>query len=428
MKRSFLFVVVLVLVCAAASAQISLSGEASTGLSIFPVFPYTSDRFESPVNQDNLSGIQDIALDTDVTFRLDAGREAGTFTLWLAVSPYELSRLLLSSPSTDPLAETLLLSDPAALSVLRANIAWYIGRSFILRLGRQSMFTGYGYGWNPMDFATTAKDPFDPEAELRGVDALSLQFYLGNLFALKLAGVFRFEDFSASADFGDLQAGAELTASFPLLELKLSGYYAFDESSAEYAPVPAIGSGFMLDVAGVGIYGEGALFWGGRTPVPLSVASSSPVRKDELLGSGLLGLQYTFASELQLIAEYFYNGEGYSLEERRLFNDRLLDTYGSEKYGEHVANYRPGYFARHYLLLNLGYPIYPWNMNTELSAYYSPDSAAFGIVPSVELEISGFLSVRCSYTGMFSLQEDRYNEAGFSPLKHILELQLTCFF
>jgi hypothetical protein len=428
MKRSFLFVLSLVMVCTAASAQIDLSGEANTYLSVFPAIPYTSDRFESPVNIDNISGIQDIALDSDVTFRLGAGREVGTFTLWLAVNPYQMSQLLLSSPSTDPLAETLLLSDPAALSVLRANIAWYIGQSFILRLGRQSMFTGYGYGWNPMDFANTAKDPFDPEAELRGVDALSLEFYLGNVFSLKLAGIFRTGESIAWADYKDLHVDAELTGSFPLLEVKLSGYYDHDDSTGEDAFVPALGSGFMLDVAGVGIYGEGALLWGGRIPVPLSVASSSPVRKDELLCSGLLGLQYTFASELQLVAEYFYNGEGYSLEERKLFNDRLLDTYGSEKYGEHVANYRPGYFARHYLLLNLGYPIYPWNTNTELSAYYSPDSAALGIVPSVELEISGSLSVRCSYTGMFSLQEDRYNEARFSPLKHILELQLTCFF
>lgn len=209
-----------------------------------------------------------------MTFRLEAGREAGTFTLWLAVNPYQMSRLLLSSASTEPFAGTLLLSDPAALSVLRANIAWYIGQSFILRLGRQSMFTGYGYGWNPMDFANTAKDPFDPEAELRGVDALSLQFYLGNSFSLKLAGIFRSGESIAQADYEDLQVDAELTASFPLPELKLSGYYDHDETSGEDAFVPALGAGFMLDVAGVGVYGEGALLWGGRTQVPLSIASS----------------------------------------------------------------------------------------------------------------------------------------------------------
>ena len=152
------------------------------------------------------------------------------------------------------------------------------------------------------------------------------------------------------------------------------------------------------------------------------------MRKDDLLGSALLGLQYTFSSELQLIAEYFYNGEGYSLEERKLFNDRLLDPFAPDIYGEHVANYRPGYFARHYLLLNLGYPIYPWKTNLELSAYYSPDSGALGIMPSLELEVSGSFSVRSSYMGMFSMLADQYDEAWFSPFKHILELRLTCYF
>ena len=271
MKRSLLFVVVLVLVCAAASAQIDLSGEANSCLSIFPAFPYTSDRFDSPVNPENITGIQDVALNADATFRLDAGREAGALTLWLAVNPYEMSRLLQAAASADPLAEYLLLSDPAALSVLRANIAWYIGQSFVLRLGRQSMLSGYGYGWNPMDFASTVKDPFDPEAELRGVDALSLQFFLGNIFALKLSGILRFDELIAGDDFEDLQVGAELTASFPLLELKLSGYYDHDDTPGEDAYVPALGAGFMLDLAGAGIYGEGALLWGGRAPIALSL-------------------------------------------------------------------------------------------------------------------------------------------------------------
>jgi hypothetical protein len=424
MKRLSLFLLPLVLIGAVAGAEISLSGEANTYLNVFPAFPYTSSRFDSPVNPGNISGIQDVALDTDVTFRLGAGQAASALTLWLAVNPFEMSRLLQAAASADPLAEGLLPSDPAALSVLRANIAWYIGQSFVLRLGRQSMLTGYGYGWNPMDFANTLKDPFDPEAELRGVDALSLQLYLGNLFALKLAGIFRFDGLVAGADYKDMQAGAELTASFPLLELKVSGYYDYDDTAGEDASVPALGAGFMLDVAGVGIYGEGALLWGGRTPVPVAVPLSAPERKEELLASWLLGVEYTFASELRLIAEYFYNGEGYSLQERKLYNERLADN----NFAEHVANYRRGYFARHYLLLNLGYPIYPWNTNVELSTYYSPDSGAVGVMPSIELEVSGSMSVRAGYMGLISLQENRYDEAWFSPFKHIVELRLTYFF
>jgi hypothetical protein len=433
MKGLSFFVLLLVMIGAVAGAQISLSGEANAYLNVFPAFPYTSSRFDSPLNPGNISGIQDVALDTDVTFRLEAGRETGTLTLWLAVDPYRMGQLLLAAASGDPVQQEtvaggLSVSDPAALSVLRANIAWYIGQAFVLRLGRQSMLTGYGYGWNPMDFANTAKDPFDPEAELRGVDALSLQFYLGNLFALKLSGIFRLDSFMTGADYQDLQVGAELTVSFPMLELKLSGYYDHDDIAGEDAFVPAVGAGFMFDLSGVGIYGEGALLWGGRVPAPIGV--SMVERRDDLLACGLFGVEYTFASELRLIAEYFYNGEGYSLQERELYKESLEDQYLLSSYipGEYAAIYRPGYFAKHYLLLNLGYPIYPWNTSVELSTYYSPDSSTLGIMPSAELEVSGSLSVRGGYMGMFSLQENRYDEAWFSPFKHVVELRLTYYF
>ena len=184
----------------------------------------------------------------------------------------------------------------------------------------------------------------------------------------------------------------------------------------------------MLDVAGVGIYGEGALLWGGRMPVAVGVSNIE--RPEEPLVSGLLGLGYTFASELQLIIEYFYNGEGYSRRERELYKDSLEDQFPVPGYisGEYLSMYRPGYFARHYLLLNLGYPIYPWNTNVELSAYYSPDSGALGLMPSLELEVSGSLSARAGYMGMFSLLDDQYDEAWFSPFKHIVELRLTYYF
>lgn len=423
MKRLSLFFVLLVLVGGVLGAQISLSGQADAYLDILPAMPSTSSRLDTLVDSGSAYGFQDVCLNTDVTFRLEAGQEAGAFTLWLAVNPYEMSQLLLAAASGDPL-----LSDPAALSVLRANIAWYIGQALVLRIGRQSMLTGYGYGWNPMDFANTVKDPFDPEAELRGVDALSLQFYLGNLFALKLSGIIRFDDFTKGADFKDLQAAAELTASFPVFELKLSGYYDYDSTVGEDAFVPALGAGFMLDLAGVGVYGEGALLRGGRVPAPVGLSVNEV--KDEILASGLLGLEYTFASELRLIAEYFYNSEGYSRQERELYNQSLEDEFVSSTTipGAYLAMYRPGYFARHYLLLNLGYPIYPWKTNLELSTFYSPDSGALGVMPSLELEVSGSLSVRASYRGMFSMMADQYDEAWFSPFNHVVELRLTYYF
>jgi len=433
MKFLSSFFILLVLVGAAAGAEITLSGQADAYLDLLPAMPSTSSRLDTLVDSGSAYGFQDVCLNTDVTFRLEAGQEAGAFTLWLAVNPYEMSQLLLAAASGNPpleqtVAGALLLSDPAALSIFRANIAWYIGQALVLRLGRQSLLTGYGYGWNPMDFASPVKDPLDPEAELRGVDALSLQFYLGNVFALKLSGIVRFDDFISGADFEDLQAAVELTASFPVFELKLSGYYDYDSTVDEDAFVPALGAGLMLDLAGVGVYGEGALLRGGRVPVPVGVSANEV--KDEVLASGLLGLEYTFASELRLIAEYFYNGEGYSRQERELYNQSLEDQFASSSTipAAYLAMYRPGTFARHYLLLNLGYPIYPWKTNLELSAFYSPDSGALGIMPSLELEVSGSLSVRGTYMGMFSLAADHYDEAWFSPFNHFIELRLTYFF
>ncbi len=432
MKRLLLSVVPFVLICGVLSAQITFSGKAEVSLEVFPAFPYTSDRFDSPVNPANSFGIHDVALDTDLTLKLGAGEETGTLTLWLAVNPYDLAQLLLAAATDTPqetaVYEGLLVSDPAALSILRANVAWYIGQALVLRLGRQSILTGYGYGWNPMDFANTVKDPFDPQAELRGVDALSLQIYLGNLLSLKLAGLLRSEEFTGGVDYKNLQVAAELSASFPALEVRLSGYYDHDSVQGEDPFVPALGAGFMLDLAGVGIYGEGALLWGSRASVPEAVSSFK--RKQDLLFSGLLGLEYTFTSELRVIAEYFYNGEGYSRSQRKLYKESLEDQFITLTYipGEYLSMYRPGYFSRHYLLVNLGYPIYAWNTNTELSAYFSPDSWALGVMPAVELEVSGSLSIRASYMAMISLREEQYDEAWLSPLKHIVELRATHFY
>ncbi|MBA7651504.1 hypothetical protein ES703_59323 [subsurface metagenome] len=69
------------------------------------------------------------------------------------------------------------------------------------------MLTEYGYGWNPINFANPLKDPFDSDQELKGVDALTIRYYLGNLFTIKLAGIYREELFTNGVDYSNLQAG-----------------------------------------------------------------------------------------------------------------------------------------------------------------------------------------------------------------------------
>ena len=90
---------------------------------------------------------------------------------------------------------------------------------------------------------------------------------------------------------------------------------------------------------------------------------------------------------------------------------------------DYLLMYRPGYFAKHYLLLNLDLPLYDLNTDINLSCMYSPDSWAFNMLPRITLNVSGSLSVDLGYIGLFSLKNDQFDEAWFSPVRHILQLK-----
>ncbi len=405
-------------------SELLLSGEAGINLCAFPVFEYTVDRFDSPLNPGNCQDLHDITLDTDFIVKLAGEDEKADFNFWLAVKPYNLAQALFAAaPNYEEaaLVESLTWLGPKIndIDVLRASIAWYIGDFLILRVGRQSMLTGYGYGWNPIDFTNPLKDPFDPDQELKGVDALTIRYYLGNIFTVKLAGIYRPALFESGVDYSDLQASLELTGSFPSIEAKLCGFYDYDESEGQDAYVPGLGAGLKIDLAGAGVYGESALLWGSRSNFPDSQTAYS--RKANLLFSGILGLEYTFESELSVTLEYFYNGEGYDLDDRRLYRDSL-ELVGLPT-TDYLLMYRSGYFAKHYLLLNIFLPLYSINTDINLSCLYSPDSWAFNIVPRITFNVSGSLSVDLGYIGLFSLEDGQFNEAWFSPVKHVLQLE-----
>ena len=414
------------------TAEVSLYGEALINISAFPAFPYAESRFDGPLNPGNYQGLHDLNLGTDLLLKLSGQEETAGFDFWLAVKPYQLGQVLLAASLDDP-AQTAAVVDSLALlgsridviDILRANIAWYVSDFLILKIGRQGLLTGYGYGWNPIDFFNPLKDPFNPNQELKGVDALSVQYYLGNLFTLKLAGIYRPGGIAPGVDYPDLQVGAEMTGSFPSIELKLTGFYDYDESLGEDAYVPAVGAGLKADIAGIGIYGEAALKWGSRAFFPSESATLS--RKEDLLFSGLAGAEYTFAWGLSAIVEYFYNGEGYSLADRKLYQDNLAAAVPYPP-SDLALMYRPGYFAGHYIGLYLYLPLYDLYTDIGLSLIYSPDSWSLNIFPSITLNVTGSLAVGFSYLGLISLDDEQYNEAWFSPLKHIFQLEASYSF
>ncbi|RKX83993.1 MAG: hypothetical protein DRP57_06770 [Spirochaetes bacterium] len=145
-----------------AFAETSFSGNTQVTTTIYPTKDYTSDRFESLLNPDNVMDLHDVSLNLSFTAKISAEGDNGAFDFWFAVEPAGLQELLniISSASGSPTQAALLTDALKAyftniygLNIQRADISFFISDSFSLTAGRQDLFTGYGYGWDPMNLA-----------------------------------------------------------------------------------------------------------------------------------------------------------------------------------------------------------------------------------------------------------------------------------
>lgn len=367
------------------------------------------DEYDSAINPWNaVLGLSDVTLSHVAVVKLTGGDETAGFEVWTSLGsttgiPSEADRLY-------------------TLDLRRANINWYMGDNVRLKLGRQSMLTGYGYGWNPIDFANPPKDPTDPETELSGVDALLIHLFPYGMVNAKLYGLFGDAD---GVDYDQVEAGGEITASFPGVEVKATGLYDLDDTVSD-GRTSAVGAAALVDILGIGVYGEGAVHDGSR----VDATETDPI------WLALGGIEYTFLSELTLVAEYFYNGEGFDPDEREAYlaslqqgasdlatalksattESDLATAY--ETFGALLTRYRPGYFSRHYGLINLFYPFYSVGVDVNFTALASLDSGALMVAPMVTWYTTGALTLEATYSGLFSLQDDASDEAALSPVNH----------
>ena len=420
MKKIFLLYFITTVSLIPLFAQTDFSGSADIG--IYANLPQ-AESFSSILSRSVL-GIEDISMIPSFIAKLDAGDEKTSFSAWFSMKEFPIGQGLLAAAYSDPAQTGSVLELVSAtedkiysfdLMRLSANI--YLTNNISMEVGRQSLLTGYGYGWNPVDFANPLKNPADPDAELRGVDAVSLRMYLNDVVSLKLFGMLPENLLSTGMDYEEIKPGGELTLNFPGLELKLSGLWDYDNTEGSDAYTPAAGAAVMLDFFGIGLYGEGDARKGSRNYTPDGVS-----RKTGWLYSGLAGLEYTFKSEMYAVVEYFYNGEGFNKSERAEYKSALCSgaTFNL------LNMYSPGYFAEHYILVNLMQPLYDIDTVINFSALYSPDSGALTIMPSLDYSFSGNFSVNLAYTGMFDFGDNDFNEITALPVRHIVSSVFTC--
>jgi len=404
--RKILFLITMsVFILLPLSAQADFSGSAD--ITIFANIP-ESDGYESLLNPGNALGVQDFGMMSSLIAKLDAGDESTIFSAWFSINEFP-----------DALGNELY-----AFELMRLSAIVYLTDNISMEIGRQSMLTGYGYGWNPIDFANPLKNPADPDADLRGVDGAALRMYPGDTTSLKLYGILPDSLLSSGLDYEEIKAGAEAIIYLPGLEVRLAGFWDYDKSEGSDAYTPSVGTALMLDLFGIGVYGEAAARKGSRNY--FADGALGLTRKTDWLISGLAGLEYTFESELYAVVEYFYNGEGYDESEREKFKNTLIAYAGPTV--DLLGMYSLGYFAKHYILINLMQPFYDINTDINLSVLYSLDAGALTLMPSMNYSFSGNFSVKLAYTGMLDLSDDDFNEITALPVRHIVSTVFTYSF
>ncbi len=380
------------------------------------------NNYDTALNPDNLYGVKDLNLSHELTVKMAGGDELADLELWFSLGRYPVGAGLLAASSEDTVsgADSLTYALVAEsgdsiyyFDLMRASLGWSFGDSLLVRLGRQSLLTGYGYGWNPMDFANPVKDPGDPGADLKGVDALSLQLLPRDRVNMKVYALYDRAQAETGADYADLMGGAEITFSFPSLEMKLTGFLEQDGTEGEDSRVDGAGVGFLADLAGLGLYGEGSLLSGSRVLSPDLLT-----RRDSLLFCFLLGAEYVFPSETSLVAEYFYNGEGYDRGER----EEILRLLKTRTAGADTL-FRPGYYSRHYVLVNGSQPLYGINCEAGLILLCSADSGALTVMPSLTWNGSGSFSLNGRYTGLLNPGGEESSENALAPVRHSFSME-----
>ena len=446
-RRVAAFLAALVPAIAVFSGDLGAETAFGGSLEAEAVFNIPGDRGydETPLNAGNAWGVTDLTFRSTADLKLDARGETGSLELRLGVKQFPAADLLTGAALVagagsggDPTAiaagaaDMFTMTDAYVytLDVMRANVGWMPADSVRITLGRQSFLTGYGYGWNPVDLVNPPKDPTDPDAEVRGVDALAVRLSPASWLDAKFYGALPSD--SLSADYEDLLAGTEITFTVSSAEFKLAGLWGGRESSADdYDAYPHAGAaGFFVDVFGVGLYGEGAVRSRSRRNDPDAGGAASDVRSGPVF-SVLAGAEYYFAAGPALAVEYFYNGEGWGSGAREDFTAALTGGLaGGGGAGEYASLYTPLYFARHYILVNLTAPWYARETTFNLNVVVSPDSGAIILTPSAEINLNyeGTLVASIVYSGLFDLDSSERNEAYLAPVGHSASAGISYYF
>ncbi len=197
-----------------------------------------------------------------------------------------------------------------------------LGDSVYFRFGKATVKWGVGYFFSPADIINLEPiDIFDPTAQREG--PLQFRVFIPYGKSQNTLSFYAIFDNGATPDFSNTALAGKAEFVLGTYELGISGYYRYD--TTERAAVTLTGPLGNLDV-----FAEGVIARGSPKSFYTSFTSTSPyysaVNADDVrktfYPSGTLGFLYNDQNNnITAVAQYYYNGEGYSDSDRTtLFN------------------------------------------------------------------------------------------------------------
>jgi len=276
------------------------------------------------------------------------------------------------------------------------------GANTSIDLGKKSYKWGKGYAWNPVGFLNRPKDPNDPQEALEGyligeVDPIKSFTNLESLGNIALTTVVLPVYDGINEDFGKenyLNLAAKLYLLYQDTDIDLLFYTGHSRSTR-------IGADFSRNITtNFEIHGEAAWISEEKRLILAEDGSSRWENNDTF--SGLLGLRYLTENELTTIIEYYFNGNGYTEEERKLFYERvaifppdveMADDFFQKTRELSLRGYGKPYVGRNYLYTKLTQkePFSILYFSSGLTAIVNLDDQSASIVP--EISYTGFTNL-----------------------------------
>lgn len=290
-----------------------------------------------------------------------------------------------------------------------------LGDSVYFRFGKATVKWGVGYFFSPADIINLEQiDILDPTVQREG--PLQFRVFIPYGKSQNTLSFYTIFDDSATPDFSNTALAGKAEFVLGNYELGLSGYYRYD--TAERAAVTLTGPLGNFDVFAEGVISRGSpkSFYTSFTSVPpyYTAVSADDVRST-FYPSATAGLTYNDQdNNITAIAQYYYNGEGYSDSDREaLINSFETSTAQNTILAMiltgNIKNF-PLFTGRHYAA---GYLSFSEIGGSDFSA------AATGIMnisdlsglvqPSVTWDIADYLKLSFLATFIFGADDTEYS-------------------